>query len=711
MTVIEPPISAKAQAQAAALAPPEPPAPYFVRRAHNVYYIGVKPDHKTSIPTHTAPMRLGSDIELLGGGMDEHGDHYRIARVYPQDGGRVQEIALPRELLGTAQGWRLLRAKGASIHNAPYALVYMADYLQDEGGKVHYHITKQAGWHDRAYILPGGAIIGDPGKPTFYHGDYHLADIYRPSNASDTLPHGDPTDWREQVARLARGNSRIMLAMGCAFAAPLLHLVGMESGGIHLYGTTSDGKTTAALVGGSVWGHPQKQKLSWDSTTYALSNEAATRNDGLMILDEVGQALPGTVAQAAYNLFNGKGRLQGKAEGGNRLTKSWGVMVISTGEHPVDTFVSDNGGRFNGGQEVRLPSIPSDAGCGMGALEHLHHYTSPQDFANGITHAASTHYGSAGRAFLTHIQGIPQDTLQARIEAATQAWYTALSHTTSQVKRVARRFALIAEALELVTECHLTGWRTGEATAAVWRCFMQWYQNNGQRKTLEARIIEQAEAFFAAHGLNRFHRIRSGGLLDPCHGHDAAGYIRQRGEEGVYLVYPYVFDKEITKGFDRAKVVQVLKAAGMLKVPDTKDNRPCTAHRVPSDIDPKATTTKRLYEFVSVTRPEDDTDPAPAPTGPAAVPLTACVMAANNAPDTATPAATTTEQPAHQHDAASKQPDTPPQAIATPKQGTGSPPATPPPTSRPVAHHGQPDADPPPQDQQAEHGRHNDPPD
>lgn len=726
-TVYEPPQSPKAQAAAAGKEKPERTSPYFMRRSQSLYYIGVKADHKTGAFTHTTPLRLGSDIELLGSGVDEHGDHYRIARVHPQDGERAQELAIPRELLGTARGWALLRAKGASVHNAPNALVYLADYLQDEGGHLRYHITKQAGWHGRAYILPGGALIGDPGQPTFYYGDYHLADIYRPSNDSAIHPHGDPTLWRDHVASLARGNSRIMLALGSAFGAPLLRLMGMESGGVHLYGTTTDGKTTAALVGASVWGQPNKQKLSWDATTYALSNEAAIRNDGLMILDEVGQAQPGTVAQAAYNLFNGKGKLQGKAEGGNRLTKSWTVMVISTGEFPVDTFVTDSGARFNGGQEVRLPSIPSDAGYGMGILECLHHHPSPEAFANTITTMAATHYGSAGRAFLAHLQTLPESTLKARIDTATHAWYAALTHTTSLVKRVARRFALMAEALEIATECGLTGWHRGEATAAIWRCFMLWYLRNGQSKTPEASIIEQAEAFFATHGLNRFHRLRPGRPLEPCYGRDAAGYIRQHSSGGVYLVYPGVFEKEIAKGFDRSKVVEVLRKAGMLNVPDkgsnssNNSNRPCKPHRVPSDIDPKQTTTKRLYEFVSVVRPEEDPDQT-TPPGPSmdAIPQTPSVMAASgttsnaqNNIDTHTPEATTPArtEPATMIPAATTAPDTttqtpPSRVVPGHVPGTGSPPASP-----SLQQGTSPHATGQPPDPQQQRAQHNDPPD
>lgn len=594
--------------------PLPPPVGHYQHTHSGLFYVGVQVNKTTGIVTQAAPQWLSNSVELFGCAQDRDGDHYRLLRFKACGTHKFVELAFPRQYIDTQQGWQLLRRNGLRLSSAPWTKQRLNDYIDsdEEGSQKMYTLTTKAGWQHGAYVLPGGAMIGTPRTPLFYNGERHLADAYAPSNASDEHPHGDPTDWREQVASLAQGNSRFMLAIGCAFAAPLLHLMGVESGGVHLYGSSSDGKTSAVKVGASALGNPDELVLSWSATAYALPNEAATRNDGLLILDEAGQAAPGVIAKATYDLFNGKGKLQGTKDGGNRRANTWQTMVLSTGEKPIDILVGEGGQRLNAGQEIRLPSIPSDAGRNMGAIEYLHHHPTPEAFAAAITEAARRHHGSAGRAFLTHLQGIAQDELKTRIEEAIRAWQTDLAQATSQAKRVARRFALIGEALELATEFNLTGWDKGEGTAAARRCFDEWLRRNGHTKHEEARIIEQAEAFFAAYGLNRFHRIRSGGLLDPCHGPNAAGYLRQGDHGGSYLVNPHVFETEIAKGFDRAKVVQVLKAAGMLKVPDTKDNRPCKPHRVPSDIDPKETTTKRLYEFVNATYPASVADEADA---------------------------------------------------------------------------------------------------
>jgi putative DNA primase/helicase len=57
----------------------------------------------------------------------------------------------------------------------------------------------------------------------YYRGDTSVASAY--------TTKGTLAEWRDTVARLSHGNTRPMLSLAVAFAAPLLHLVELESGG------------------------------------------------------------------------------------------------------------------------------------------------------------------------------------------------------------------------------------------------------------------------------------------------------------------------------------------------------------------------------------------------------------------------------------------------------------------------------------------------
>ncbi|MGA2080152.1 MAG: DUF927 domain-containing protein [Holophaga sp.] len=115
---------------------------------------------------------------------------------------------------------------------------------------------------------------------------------------------GSLSDWQREVGRHAQGNSRLGFALSCAFAAPMLGRLGMESGGFHFCGRSSKGKTTCIEAAGSVWGGPVYRE-TWRATANGLEAVALAHCDCLLILDKQGQALPreaGEVTLAGHGI-------------------------------------------------------------------------------------------------------------------------------------------------------------------------------------------------------------------------------------------------------------------------------------------------------------------------------------------------------------------------------------------------------------------------
>jgi putative DNA primase/helicase len=87
--------------------------------------------------------------------------------------------------------------------------------------------------------------------------------------------------WKASVSARCVGNSRLVLAVATAFAAPLLRLVGAQGGGWHFVGASSSGKTTAIEIAASVLGFPSASGTtrgyvrSWDATKNGLAIMAA----------------------------------------------------------------------------------------------------------------------------------------------------------------------------------------------------------------------------------------------------------------------------------------------------------------------------------------------------------------------------------------------------------------------------------------------------
>ena len=96
-----------------------------------------------------------------------------------------------------------------------------------------------------------------------------------------------------------------MFAASQAFAGPLLDVVGEPSGGFHLRGNSSIGKTTALDLAVSVWGNPQKVRRTWRSTINAMEGLAMVSNDNVLTLDELGQVDAKDAGETAYMLANG----------------------------------------------------------------------------------------------------------------------------------------------------------------------------------------------------------------------------------------------------------------------------------------------------------------------------------------------------------------------------------------------------------------------
>ena len=203
-----------------------------------------------------------------------------------------------------------------------------------------------------------------------------------------------------------------------AFAAPLLRPLGMEGGGVHWRGGSSTGKTTTGEAAGSVCGGGRDgYKVTWRATDNGIESVAAVHNDGLAVLDEIGQVSADALGAIAYMLANGQAKRRMTRDGAARATAAWSLLFLSTGEIGLDDKIRESkrsGGRVMAGQQVRVLDLPADAGAGHGVFDHLAGFPSGQALADHLKAAAATHYGHPLRAYLRRlIEERPFDAHQA----------------------------------------------------------------------------------------------------------------------------------------------------------------------------------------------------------------------------------------------------------------------------------------------------------
>jgi putative DNA primase/helicase len=467
---------------------------------------------------------------------------------------------------------RILLSLGLPISPTQKARNHLTTYLQTASPEARARNVPKLGWHGGAFVLPDRAI-GAEGEELI------LQTAGEPPKLRQA---GTLEEWRDNVAALAVGNSRVVLAISIAFAGPLLELVGADSGGIHFVGGSSVGKTITARAAVSVWGGPEFMQR-WRGTSNGLEAIAQAHNDSLLALDELAQVEAREAGEVAYMLANGEGKARARRDGLAKTKASWRVFFLSTGEIGLADHMRAAGKKAKAGQEVRLADVPADAGAGAGIFEELHGHP-PAVLAETLRRHAASYYGTPARAYLESLTGMDRDALVERVRTLMDDFEaeTVPEGADGQVRRVATRFALAAAGGELATAFGLTGWETGEALAAARTCFGAWIDRRGGHQPREERdALQQVALFLERHGEARFTDLDDPDRRDTI---NRAGF-RQTGPEGVdYYVLPGVFREEICEGLDSRMVVRALQDRGMLHPgPDGK----ATIKRRFSPVEPR----------------------------------------------------------------------------------------------------------------------------
>ncbi|MGC5428381.1 DUF927 domain-containing protein [Aeromonas veronii bv. sobria] len=496
---------------------------------------------------------ISPELRVVAETSDEAGYGQGRLLEWQDRAGRTRQWAMPVSMLVHRGGQEAL----ASLLNGGLPFVNLkkldklAIYLMMSQPERRVTCVERTGWHGKAYVLPGGGIGPDAEQVILQSAGYL---------SSDFTSSGELADWQRQIAAMAVGNSRLCFALSLAFAAPLLSLVGLEGGGFHLKGESTDGKSTIMKAAASIYGQPDRYCHTWRATGNAIEGIASRRNDALLCLDELGELDGREAGQVAYMLANGQGKGRSKQDGELKERKAWRLLFLSTGELSLEDHAAEAGKRTQAGMEVRTIQIPSSTGK-HGAFEELHNQPDGRSFTDALNEACKHEYGTAFRAYIeTLATGL--DAYKERLKAEIKRLAVELTPAGAgnQVGRAINRFAIVAAAGELATELGITGWPQGEATRAVRVCLKAWLDERGHLGNKEDKAtLEQVRGFVVAHQNSRFadwfdHTHRPANMV---------GY-RKKDTDGVsFIVLPSGW-KEITIGRDPKRVAQLCLEAGYL---------------------------------------------------------------------------------------------------------------------------------------------------
>ena len=511
---------------------------------------------------------LAGAFEIVAETRDRDGTSWGVLLRWKDHDGREHHFAVPRAMLAGdgADARRVLLDGGLYVAPSRAARDRLTAFLALVRSSGRFTATTRIGWHGSAFVLPEGSVGGKGGE-------HHLL---QGLGAGEHVLHQSGTlkDWQDNIARYAVGNSRLLFSLSTAFAAALIEPCSAESGGIHLRGLSSTGKSTALAVAGSVWGGGETGGYvrSWRATANGLEGVATGHCDALLCLDELAELGPRDAAQVAYMLANGSGKSRSARDGSARKAARWRVLFLSSGEISLADKVAEGGARrLAAGQQVRILDLPADAGAGLGVFEELHEFPSAEPFARHLKAASLSCYGAAAREFLRYVVE-DLDAVRLSVSARCREFFDRYvpAQADGQVQRAANRFALIAAAGEVAVDAGVLPWPTGVATDAAGRCFTDWLQARGGTEPPEVRDgIEQVRAFLVAHGMSRFVPAWAESEDGAVATSEIAGFRKQEGDEWDYYVTTGAW-RQICVGFNPQLISAVLAERGMLVVPDAR---------------------------------------------------------------------------------------------------------------------------------------------
>lgn len=520
-----------------------------------------------------SPRWICAPLDVVAMVRDPHNHGWALLVAFHDPDGNRHRVVIPMAMFkgDGAEVAGLLLDQGLNL--APRARALLVEYLQTADTPRRARITGRTGWHDSGvaggvFVLPELAIGGGE-EEWLFETETPAANTY--------TRRGTLNGWRENVAALCVGNSRLVFAVSMAFASPLLYLIGGESGGFHLRSASSDGKTTALRVAASVCGGADYMQR-WRATDNGLEGLAMLHCDAPLLLDELAQIDPRAAGEVAYMLANGSGKTRAGRTGAARERSSWRLLFLSAGEIGLAEHMGEAGKSPKAGQELRLAEIPADAGAGLGVFEQLHEYGGGSEFAKALAEAIRQHHGTAFPAWLERLakeQADTPDNIKKGIRAFEKLNLT--EKAGGQARRVAHRFALVGAAGELATYWGITGWPQGEAMKSAASCFLAWLARRGGESNHEERaMLAQVREFLRRYGESAFTDWERPGNDSEKHAPrsaDRVGYRRydEAHDETHYYIFAETWKSRLCKGFDHAAVGRLLLSRGCIESGTEKD--------------------------------------------------------------------------------------------------------------------------------------------
>lgn len=539
----------------------------FILTDDALYYITEKKDE--SGIKQEVPVRVSDYIELKGQGQNSEGQYCFIMSII--DRYKIKkDIFVPLVAKNDALKQCLL---DAGLNFNPMHFFALTIYILVNKTDTNVSIIYRLGWNTdlSCYNLPT-----KEGLQTFYKNRVETRQLnvleFKMKQNELLQQKGTLKEWQDNIAKFAKNNSNLCCALYAAFTPIFFTPLNREGVILHFFGESSKGKSVMLGVAGSVWGNDGKGYIPWNGTANGIENLALQKNDSLLCLDELTNLKTREVIeQVAYLIINGQSKNRADSKGvgfGNRTTKTWNTMVMSTGEPSFAAHISNLGGEIKGGQTVRFIDIPAVISAEYGVFEDLHDKENPKQLAEFLRDACSQYKGTAIYAFLNYILVENNfDDILKEIELLKSEWLdlNLPVNATSQVGRVAEVLSIIAATAVIVIRSGVLpaeyGFTKTAAFENVAKIFKRWLNEIEDYTTpSEVKVIKHRLIKFWLENQNNFYCNGQEDWPRPPVQTKCVGIMSKRPEDRdyrlsiidqtIFYVFQNVLENEVLKGLN-----------------------------------------------------------------------------------------------------------------------------------------------------------------
>lgn len=255
-------------------------------------------------------------------------------------------------------------------------------------------------------------------------------------------PQGTYKRWHSLIQEHAIGHTPLELALVLGLSAPISSLIarytGLEVIVFHIYGDSSQGKTTALRVATASFGYPHTKEggliKTWNGTQNAML--ASLRNNyGVPIAFDEASMHSGDFSKFVYLLASGQEKQRLDRESQLREQGGWEGVILSTAEHSLQTK-----SKQNIGIQMRLFEIGNT------------NWTTSAQNADALKEGLLQNYGHAGFEFVKYIMALGDDTIYQKWNQWRELIGQCIDNPDHFSQRISDKLAILMVTAEIARE-------------------------------------------------------------------------------------------------------------------------------------------------------------------------------------------------------------------------------------------------------------------